>query len=63
MEELGVTFGDFVVLGILVLGALMGLALGLVKAVLFAASWGGAGLVTFYSYEHIKQYFEGYFEN
>ena len=62
MEELGVTFGDFVVLGILVLGALMGLALGLVKAVLFAASWGGAGLVTFYSYEHIKPYLEGYFE-
>ena len=62
MEELGVTFGDFVVLGILVLGALMGLALGLVKAVLFAASWGGAGLVTFYSYEHIKPYFGGYFE-
>jgi len=62
MEELGVTFGDFVVLGILVMGALMGLALGLVKAVLFAASWGGAGLVTFYSYEHIKPYFEGYFE-
>lgn len=62
MEELGVTFGDFVVLGILVLGALMGLALGLVKAVLFAASWVGAGLVTFYSYEHIKPYFAEYFE-
>ena len=62
MEVLGVTFGDFVVMGILVLGALMGLALGLVKAVLFAASWGGAGLVTFYSYEHIKPYFESYFE-
>ena len=62
MEELGVAFGDFVVLGILVLGALMGLALGLVKAVLFAASWGGAGLVTFYSYELIKPYFQVYFE-
>ena len=42
------------------MGALMGLALGLVKAVLFG-SWGGAGFVTFYSYEHIKPYFEGYF--
>ena len=62
MEELGVTFGDLVVLGILVLGALMGLALGLIKAVLFAASWGAAGLVTFYSYEQIKPYFESYIE-
>ena len=56
MEVLGVTFGDFRSAGHPGLGALMGLALGLVKAVLFAASWGGAGLVTFYSYEHIKPY-------
>ena len=42
MEALGITVGDITVVGILGIAALMGTALGLVKAVLFVASWAGA---------------------
>ena len=38
MEALGITVGDITVVGILGIAALMGTALGLVKAVLFVAS-------------------------
>ena len=62
MEEFGFTLGDFFVLCSLLLGSLMGLSLGLVKAVLFGASWVGAGIVTFYSYEQLKPYFGELFE-
>lgn len=62
METFGITFGDLVVLGILIIAGLMGLALGLVKAILFVASWVGAGLITLYTYEHIKPYFAEFLE-
>lgn len=57
MEALGITVGDMAVIGILVVAALMGLALGLVKAILFVACWIGAGLITLYGFERIKPYF------
>ena len=58
METLGITFGDLVVLGILVIGGFMGMALGLVKAILFVSSWVGAALIAFYSYGHVQPYFQ-----
>lgn len=57
MEAFGITAGDFVVIGILVVAALMGLALGLVKAILFVGCWIGAGLLTLYGFERVKPYF------
>lgn len=57
MEALGITVGDLAVIGILVIAALMGLALGLVKAILFVACWIGAALTAFYSFERVKPYF------
>ena len=57
MDSFVITSGDFLVLGILVISGLVGLSLGLVKAVLFVGSWVGAGLCTLYSYEFVKPYF------
>ena len=62
MESFGFNLGDIIIVIILVFAGLMGLALGLVKAILFVASWVGAGLVTLYTYEFVKPYFATYIE-
>ena len=62
MEIFGITLADSIVLAIMVVAALMGLAFGLVKAVLFFGSWIAAGIITLYSYEYTKPYFEDIIE-
>jgi membrane protein required for colicin V production len=58
MEAFGITFGDVAILVILVIAGLMGLAWGLVKAILFVATWVGAALVAFYTYEDATPYIQ-----
>lgn len=58
MEAFGITFGDVAILAILVIAGLMGLAWGLVKAILFVATWVGAALIAFYTYEEATPYFQ-----
>ncbi len=57
MEALGITVGDITVVGILGIAALMGMALGLVKAVLFVASWAGAAAISYFTYQDVTPYF------
>ncbi|MEC9183686.1 MAG: CvpA family protein, partial [Pseudomonadota bacterium] len=57
MEALGITVGDIIVVGILGIAALMGTALGLVKAVLFVASWAGAAAISYFTYQDVTPYF------
>lgn len=57
MEALGLTYGDIAVLGILILAGLMGLAWGLVKAVLFMGAWVGAALISYATYEKAAPFF------
>jgi len=63
VEALGITVGDLAVLGVLVIAGLMGLALGLVKAILFVGCWVGAALVTLYAFPHAKVHFYQFIEN
>jgi membrane protein required for colicin V production len=58
MEAFGITFGDAAILAILVIAGLTGLAWGLVKAILFSATWFGAALIAFYTYEDATSYFQ-----
>ena len=58
MEAFGITFGDVAILIVLVVAALMGLAWGLVKAILFIATWVGAALITSSTYEDATPYFQ-----
>jgi membrane protein required for colicin V production len=58
MEAFGITFGDVAILVVLVVAALMGLAWGLVKAILFIATWVGAALITSCTYEDATPYFQ-----
>jgi membrane protein required for colicin V production len=58
MEAFGITFGDVAILIVLVVAALIGLAWGLVKAILFIATWVGAALITSSTYEDATPYFQ-----
>jgi membrane protein required for colicin V production len=58
MEAFGITFGDVAILVILVIAGLIGLAWGLVKAILFIATWVGAALMAFCTYKDVTPYFQ-----
>ena len=58
MDAFSITFGDVAILVVLVIAGLMGLAWGLVKAILFVATWVGAALIAFYTYEVATPYFQ-----
>ena len=62
MENFGITLADLVVISIIIVVAFMGLAFGLVKAILFFGSWIGAGIITLYLYEYIQPIFKEYLE-
>ena len=57
MEFFEVTLGDIGILIVIGIAGMMGLALGMVKAVLFVTSWIGAGLITLYTYESVTPLF------
>ena len=63
MDAIGITFGDLAILAVLIIAGLMGLTLGLVKAVLFVGSWIGAALIALYAFEHVKHYFYDFIAN
>ncbi|MED5358482.1 MAG: hypothetical protein VYD85_08720, partial [Pseudomonadota bacterium] len=56
MEALGITVGDIIVVGILGIAALIGISLGLVKALLFVASLAGAAANYYFTYQDVTPY-------
>ena len=63
MDTLGITMGDAIIVGALIVAGLVGLSVGLVKAILFVGCWIAAGLVSLFAFDHVKPYAYQYIEN
>ena len=62
METLGLTIGDVSVITIIGIATFLGMALGLIKAILFVGSWIGAAAIAYYIYQDATPYFLKYIE-
>lgn len=63
MENLPINILDIGVIVLLVLGAIIGLALGFVRGGLFVLSWLGSAIVTIFAFPVIRPYARQYIEN
>lgn len=63
MDALGISSFDLAVVGLLLVGALFGLAMGFVRGGLFVLSWVGAGVVTVFGFTTISPYARQYIES
>ena len=62
METLGLTVGDISVITIIGIATFLGMALGLIKAILFVGSWIGAAAIAYSIYQDATPYFLKYIE-
>jgi membrane protein required for colicin V production len=63
MDVLGISLFDLAVVGLLLVGALFGLATGFVRGGLFVLSWVGAGVVTVLGFTTISPYARQYIDS
>ncbi|NQV57155.1 MAG: CvpA family protein [Rhodospirillales bacterium] len=63
MESLPINVFDIAVVVVLIVGALIGLAVGFVRGGLFVLSWLGAALVTIFGFATARPYARQYIEN
>ena len=62
METLGLTVGDISIIIIIGVATFLGMALGLIKAILFVGSWIGAAAIAYFIYQDATPYFLEYIE-
>lgn len=62
MDALGISPFDLAIIGLLLLGALVGLVTGFVRGGLFVLSWAGAGAVTVFGFSTASPYARQYIE-
>tara|TARA_B100000315_G_scaffold249408_1_gene280575 strand:+ start:4678 stop:5346 length:669 start_codon:yes stop_codon:yes gene_type:complete len=63
MENLPMNILDIGVIVVLILGAIIGLALGFVRGGLFVLSWLGSAVVTIFVFPHLRPYARQYIEH